>query len=109
MLGENPNDYSTGIPAEDVFYQDLVGQPFAARDLRSLKLGSSGKPDCLIRRADGACVRSRILKKLYTKAATSPQHSAFHSCNTDPQPLCNILRCISVQVFKNESRSQAVR
>jgi hypothetical protein len=27
MLGENPNDYSTGITAGEVFYQDLVGQP----------------------------------------------------------------------------------
>jgi CRISPR-associated exonuclease Cas4 len=43
----------TGIPAGEVFYQDLVGQPFAARDLRSQKLGISGKPDCLIRTADG--------------------------------------------------------
>jgi CRISPR/Cas system-associated exonuclease Cas4 (RecB family) len=43
----------TGIPAGEVFYQDLVGQPFPARDLRSLKLGISGKPDCLIRTADG--------------------------------------------------------
>jgi hypothetical protein len=32
----------TGIPAGEVFYQDLVGQPFPARDLRSLKLGISG-------------------------------------------------------------------
>jgi CRISPR-associated exonuclease Cas4 len=36
-----------------VLYQDLVGQPFTARNLRSLKLGISGKPDCLIRTADG--------------------------------------------------------
>ena len=43
----------TGIPAGEVFYQDLVGQPFTARNLRSLKLGISGKPDCLIRTADG--------------------------------------------------------
>jgi hypothetical protein len=33
----------SGIPAGEVFYQDLVGQPFEARDLRSLKLGISGK------------------------------------------------------------------
>jgi hypothetical protein len=32
MLGENPDDYSTGIPAEEVFNQHLVGQPIAARD-----------------------------------------------------------------------------
>jgi hypothetical protein len=43
----------TGIPAGEVFYQDLVGQDSRARDLRSLKLGSSGKPGCLIRTADG--------------------------------------------------------
>lgn len=44
---------SSGIPAGEVFYQDLVGQPFAARDLRSIRLGISGKPDCLIRTVDG--------------------------------------------------------
>ena len=43
----------TGIPAGEVFYQDLVGQPFAAHDLRSLNLGISGKPDCLIRTSEG--------------------------------------------------------
>jgi hypothetical protein len=43
----------TGIPAGEVFYQDLVGQPFAAHDLGSLTLGISGKPDCLIRTSDG--------------------------------------------------------
>jgi CRISPR-associated exonuclease Cas4 len=43
----------TGIPAGEVFYQDLVGQPFAAMALRSAKLGISGKPDCPIRTADG--------------------------------------------------------
>jgi CRISPR/Cas system-associated exonuclease Cas4 (RecB family) len=43
----------SGIPAGEVFYQDLVGQPFTARNLRSPKLGISGKPDCLIRTADG--------------------------------------------------------
>jgi CRISPR-associated exonuclease Cas4 len=43
----------SGVPAGEVFYQDLVGQPFAARDLRSLTLGISGKPDCLIRTIDG--------------------------------------------------------
>jgi hypothetical protein len=75
MLGENPNDYSTGIPAEEVFYQDLVGQPFAARDLRSLKLGSSGKPDGLIRTADGAC-------------AESDSHEAEHEGGDEPAALC---------------------
>jgi CRISPR-associated exonuclease Cas4 len=38
----------TGIPAGEVFYQDLPGQP-----LRSDALGISGKPDCLVRAADG--------------------------------------------------------
>lgn len=43
----------TGIPAGEVFYQDLPGQPFFGETLRSDALGISGKPDCLIRTADG--------------------------------------------------------
>jgi hypothetical protein len=39
----------TGIPAGEIFYQDLVGQPFEAQVLRSTRWGISGKPDCLIR------------------------------------------------------------
>jgi CRISPR-associated exonuclease Cas4 len=43
----------TGIPAGELFYQDLAGQPFFGEALRSGTLGISGKPDCLIRTADG--------------------------------------------------------
>jgi CRISPR-associated exonuclease Cas4 len=43
----------TGIPAGELFYQDLAGQPFQGEPLRSHTLGISGKPDCLIRTADG--------------------------------------------------------
>ena len=43
----------TGIPAGELFYQDLAGQPFLGEALRSDRLGISGKPDCLIRTADG--------------------------------------------------------
>ena len=43
----------TGIPAGEVFYQDLPGQPFFGEPLRSKALGISGKPDCLVRAADG--------------------------------------------------------
>jgi CRISPR/Cas system-associated exonuclease Cas4 (RecB family) len=43
----------TGIPAGEVFYQDLPGQPFSGEPLRSDALRISGKPDCLIRTADG--------------------------------------------------------
>lgn len=43
----------TGIPAGEVLYQDLAGQPFFGEPLRSDRLGISGKPDCLIRTADG--------------------------------------------------------
>ncbi len=43
----------TGIPAGELFYQDLSGQPFFGGALRSDRLGISGKPDCLIRTADG--------------------------------------------------------
>jgi len=42
-----------GIPAGAVFYQDLPGQPFFGEPLRSDTLGISGKPDCLVRTADG--------------------------------------------------------
>ena len=43
----------TGIPAGEVFSQDLPGQPFFGEPLRSDALGISGKPDCLVRAADG--------------------------------------------------------
>jgi hypothetical protein len=43
----------TGIPSGEIFYQDLVGQPFEAKVLRSSRWGISGKPDCLIRTPDG--------------------------------------------------------
>jgi CRISPR-associated exonuclease Cas4 len=43
----------TGIPAGEVFYQDLPGQPFFGKPLRSSALGISGKPDCLVRTAYG--------------------------------------------------------
>lgn len=42
-----------GIPAGALFYQDLPGQPFDGKPLRSPTLGISGKPDCLIRTAEG--------------------------------------------------------
>jgi len=43
----------SGIPAGELFYQDLSGQPFYGKPLRSHALGISGKPDCLIRTAEG--------------------------------------------------------
>jgi CRISPR-associated exonuclease Cas4 len=43
----------TGIPAGEVFYQDLMGQPFQGEVLRSARWGISGKPDCLIRTPEG--------------------------------------------------------
>jgi CRISPR-associated exonuclease Cas4 len=43
----------TGIPAGEVFYQDLPGQPFFGEPLRSKAFGISGTPDCLVRTADG--------------------------------------------------------
>ena len=43
----------TGIPAGEIFYQDLDGQPFQAEVLRSSFWGISGKPDCLIRTREG--------------------------------------------------------
>ena len=43
----------TGIPSGELFYQDLTGQPFRAATLCSSQFGISGKPDCVIRTADG--------------------------------------------------------
>jgi len=66
---------STGIPAGDVFYQDLVGQPFTAKNLRSLKLGISGKPDCLIRTADGIVpVELKKSKRPPARGEVYPNH-----------------------------------
>ena len=42
-----------GIPNGDVFYQDHGGQPMVAATLASKKWGLRGRPDCLIRNADG--------------------------------------------------------
>ena len=65
----------TGIPNGEVFYQDLVGQPFPARDLRSLNLGISGKPDCLIRTADGIVpVELKKSKRPPARGEVYPNH-----------------------------------
>jgi len=65
----------TGIPDGEVFYQDLVGQPFAARELRSSKLGISGKPDCLIRTADGIVpVELKKSKRPPARGEVYPNH-----------------------------------
>ena len=65
----------TGIPAGEVFYQDLVGQPFAAHDLRSPALGISGKPDCLIRTADGIVpVELKESKRPSARGEVHPNH-----------------------------------
>jgi len=42
-----------GLPNGDVFYRDHHGQPMAAVALRSRVYNVRGKPDCLIRTADG--------------------------------------------------------
>jgi CRISPR-associated exonuclease Cas4 len=65
----------TGIPAGEVFYQDLVGQPFPAMALRSAKLGISGKPDCLIRTADGIVpVELKKSKRPPARGEVYPNH-----------------------------------
>jgi CRISPR-associated exonuclease Cas4 len=65
----------TGIPAGEVVYQNIAGQPFAARDLRSPKLGISGKPDCLIRTADGIVpVELKKLKRPPARDEVYPNH-----------------------------------
>jgi CRISPR-associated exonuclease Cas4 len=65
----------TGIPDGEVFYQDLAGQPFAAQDLRSLTLGISGKPDCLIRTSDGIVpVELKKSKRPPARGEVYPNH-----------------------------------
>ena len=65
----------TGIPSGEVFYQDLVGQPFAAHDLRSLNLGISGKPDCLIRTSEGIVpVELKKSKRPPARGEVYPNH-----------------------------------
>ena len=54
---------------------DLVGQPFAARDLRSPKLGISGKPDSLIRPSDGIMtVELKKSKRPPARGEVYPNH-----------------------------------
>jgi CRISPR/Cas system-associated exonuclease Cas4 (RecB family) len=48
-----PRRQQLGLPNGDVFYQDHQGQPMPAVALRSRVYGVRGKPDCLIRTADG--------------------------------------------------------
>jgi CRISPR/Cas system-associated exonuclease Cas4 (RecB family) len=55
-----------GLPNGDVFYQDHSGQPMAAVTLRSSAYGIHGKPDCLIRNADG------IIPVEFKKSAKPP-------------------------------------
>jgi hypothetical protein len=45
LLAARRSRRKTGIPSGEIFYQDLVGQPFEAKVLRSSRWGISGKPD----------------------------------------------------------------
>jgi CRISPR/Cas system-associated exonuclease Cas4 (RecB family) len=65
----------TGIPAGEIFYQDLIGQPFQAEVLRSAQWGISGKPDCLIRTPEGVVpVELKKSKKPPTRGEVYPNH-----------------------------------
>jgi CRISPR-associated exonuclease Cas4 len=65
----------TGIPAGEIFYQDLVGQPFDAPVLRSPLWGISGKPDCLIRTPEGVVpVELKKSKKPPARGEVYPNH-----------------------------------
>ncbi len=64
-----------GIPAGALFYQDLPGQPFDAKPLRSRTLGISGKPDCLIRSACGIVpVERKNASKRPARGEVYPSH-----------------------------------
>jgi CRISPR-associated protein Cas4 len=65
----------TGIPAGEVFYQDLIGQPFQGEVLRSARWGISGKPDCLIRTPEGVVpVELKKSKKPPARGEIYPNH-----------------------------------
>ncbi|MFL6305053.1 MAG: Dna2/Cas4 domain-containing protein [Candidatus Sulfotelmatobacter sp.] len=65
----------TGIPSGEVFYQDLMGQPFQAEVLRSPRWGISGKPDCLIRTPEGVVpVELKKSKKPPARGEVYPNH-----------------------------------
>ena len=65
-----------GIPAGEIFYQDLGGQPFQAEVLRSSFWGISGKPDCLIRTTEGVVpVEFKRSKKAPAGGGIYPNHA----------------------------------
>jgi hypothetical protein len=70
----------TGIPSGEIFYQDLMGQPFQGGVLRSARWGISGKPDCLIRTPEG--VVPVELKK--SKKASRSGRDICKSQNPEP-------------------------
>lgn len=53
LRGSQRRRQQLGLPNGDVFYQDHSGQPMQAVALRSKVYGVHGRPDCLIRNADG--------------------------------------------------------
>ncbi len=61
-----------GIPDGDVVYQDHESQQVSARTLVSERLGLRGKPDCLIRNADG------IIPVELKKAARPPARGGVY-------------------------------
>ena len=65
----------TGIPDGEIFYQDLIGQPFHAEVLRSARWGISGKPDCLIRIPEGVVpVELKRSRKAPARGEVYPNH-----------------------------------
>ena len=73
-----------GIPAGEIFYQDLDGQPFQAEVLRSSLWGISGKPDCLIRTAEG------IVPLEFKRSKKAPARGGIYpnQCYSEPRLLC---------------------
>jgi CRISPR-associated exonuclease Cas4 len=64
-----------GIPAGALVYQDLPGQPFDRKPLRSHALGISGKPDCLIRTVAGIVpVELKNASKPPARGEVCPSH-----------------------------------
>jgi CRISPR-associated exonuclease Cas4 len=75
LLAARRSRRKTGIPSGEIFYQDLVGQPFETRVLRSTRWGISGKPDCLIRTPDGVVpVELKKSKRPPARGGVYPNH-----------------------------------
>jgi CRISPR-associated exonuclease Cas4 len=104
-----------GIPSGEIFYQDLVGQPFQAKVLRSPRWGISGKPDCLIRTPDGIVpVELKKSKRPPARGGVYPNHMIqilriAPSSRTRCKPRCHGLVIYAGQQLRRVEYNEANR